>query len=200
MHPDKLYYLLQICVEFLLEWQCDSVQHLFLLLSSAHRHQSACPLQCPALDRKHEQVCLWVRQMDTSHHVLHNVIQAKHEIETTEKSTFFHVKENYRLHLNESVEFSSQCMMTLPWLAARLLLKLPMCLCIGLCFTQHTCIFHSVNMTEVVESISKYFLSLSCVKQKDKPTIGHKLHHDVSTACVGPDKRQTACSGPNIES
>lgn len=55
-------------------------------------------------------------------------------------------------------------------------------------------------MTRVVESISKYFLSLSCVKPKDKPTIGHKLHHDVSTACVGPDKRQTACSGPNIES
>lgn len=30
-------------------------------------------------------------------------------------------------HLNESVEFSSQCMMTLPWLTMKLLLQFPMC-------------------------------------------------------------------------
>lgn len=69
-----------------------SVQHLFLLLSSTRHHQSACPLRRPTLDRKHEPVCLWVRQMDISHHVLHNIIQAKHETETTEKTIFFHAK------------------------------------------------------------------------------------------------------------
>lgn len=74
-----------------------------------------------------------------------------------------------------------------------------MCTSMGLCFT--------LNMIYIsLKSVCFYFvfcvheLSLSRAKQKDKPTIGHKLHHDVRAAGVRPDKRQTACSGPNAES
>lgn len=84
--------------------------HLFVLLSSAQRHRSACPLQGLLLDQKHEPKCLWVHQMEISHHVL--IIQTKHEIETTKKTIFFHAKRK----LQTSVYFMKwfcqvQCML-----------------------------------------------------------------------------------------
>ncbi len=55
-------------------------------------------------------------------------------------------------------------------------------------------------MTQAVQSTSKYHLRPSRMKKEDKPTVGHKLHHDVGAAGVRPDKRQTAGSGPDAES
>lgn len=87
MQSDK-----HLCSSFSLDVKClwDSVQHPSPLLSSARRRQSACHLRRPTLARKHEPTCLWVHRKDTSHHVLHDIIQAKHEIETTEKTIFCH--------------------------------------------------------------------------------------------------------------
>lgn len=114
-----------ICVLF--DFIPHSIQHLFLLLSSAHRRQSACPLQHPNLGRKHEPVCLWVHRMDTCLHVLHDIIPAKHEKETAERTILFHARKKITglcspPH-NESVEISSQCAMTPSCLAVKWLLK-----------------------------------------------------------------------------
>lgn len=105
-------------------WKSHMIQYLFLLLSSAHRHQNVCHLQLPSLDQKHEPACLWVRRMDTGHHGLHYIIHAKHEIQTPEKTIYF-----YR-PLFTSAKWVCQVqhsphddgMMPL-WLATKLLLK-----------------------------------------------------------------------------
>lgn len=116
MHPNEVTLSLN-SFSIIVECQCHSVQHLSLPLSSARHHQSVCRLPCLALDRKREPVFLRVRQMDTNHHVLHNIIQTKHEIETHREHNFLSSQKKItglRSHcLNESVGFSSRCMMTL---------------------------------------------------------------------------------------
>lgn len=112
-----------------LRCHCGSVQHLFLLLSSTHRHQSVCPLRHLVLDQKHEPTCLWVHRMDTSHHVLHDTIQTKHETETTEKTNVFHAKRKLLASVRLiQMSLSNAVASAWWWLVPKLQLKLPICI------------------------------------------------------------------------
>lgn len=151
------------------------LQHLSVLPSSAHHRQSVCLLLLPILERKHEQAFLWGRRMETGLHVLHNIIN---DLEITEKKKDISFNSNSKSQASVSFIGHWRMMLTgwqsnYPW---------PII----------------ITALTQISTISD-FLSVSC-ETKDKPTIGHKLHHDVGVGSLCPDKCQAAGSGPNTKS
>lgn len=116
--------------------------------------------------------------MDTSLHVLQHIMQTKHR--TTEINI-----ENYRPQLSIS---KWVCWVQQPKYDSSVLVQLLKLLCEGL------------NCELCVMSQFTFKYCPCPAETKDGPTTGHKLHHNVSTAGVWPDKCQAADSGPDTES